>query len=65
MKPDVAKNRKKEEKPDLIIDGDARPDQISEESPAEAKKIKNKDKGKFTANRQGDVNSLENYKDEK
>lgn len=46
-----------------IIDGDARPDQPEEKKtdrtkPAVVKK-------KFTSNREADVNSLENFKDEK
>jgi hypothetical protein len=49
-----------------IVDGDARPDQLDEKRIN--KKLKGSDKansGKFSSNRQGDVNSLEDYKDEK
>jgi hypothetical protein len=64
------KDRKKgsnaKEEPTPITDGDSRPDQLDEDKIA--KKIhskKDRTKDKFTSNRSGDVNSLENFKDEK
>jgi hypothetical protein len=50
-----------------IIDGDARPDQVDDKKISEKlKKESDEQQGsKFSSNRASDVNSLEDYKDEK
>jgi hypothetical protein len=66
QKNEDMKNKTEKRKPDEqtpIIDGDARPDKHIEESSSKAQSIK--DKEKFTPERKRDVNSLEDYKDEK
>jgi hypothetical protein len=50
-----------------IIDGDARPDQVDEKKISEKLKkgSEEQEDSKFSPNRASDVNSLEDYKDEK
>jgi hypothetical protein len=59
---DDEKKIKEERTP--ITDGDTRPDQQPDGSPKKDLK-RNKAPKDFTANRAGDVNSLEDYKDKK
>jgi hypothetical protein len=62
------KNKKdhvKKEQQTPIIDGDTRPDKNVEQPPVQKPDSKLKDGSKFTAERQRDVNSLEDYKDGK
>jgi len=65
MKSEKNRNRKKTDQPP-ITDGDTRPDQLDESMIAgRIRESGNKTKDKFSSNRAADVNSLENYKDEK
>jgi hypothetical protein len=57
----MEKRSRRQQKQSPIIDGDARPDQLDDQR---IRKKLNHDR-KFSSNRGADVNSLEDFKDEK
>jgi hypothetical protein len=63
MEKEKKENRRKNQQPP-IIDGDARPDQLDEKD-VKRKLAASDEEEKFTTERGSDVNSLENFKDEK
>jgi hypothetical protein len=60
------KKKKEQQNPSPIIDGDARPDQLDDQK-IRKKLGRNSEKNdrKFSTNRGADVNSIEDFKDEK
>jgi hypothetical protein len=60
------KNKQQKKQPlQPVIDGDARPDQIPAGENSAAAKNGNRTKNKVSANRDGDINSLEDFRDAK
>jgi hypothetical protein len=61
MKP----KKKQQEDARPVLDGDSRPDQNPGSENSAATEKGNKTKNKVTTNRDGDINSLEDFKDSK